>query len=73
MKITPAIKKRLLSFNWRYIEHVSGNVYQVFDAKNMFPKPSKPHVLDEQDMCFWHDNCEDHPERIELRNILLFN
>jgi hypothetical protein len=72
MKLTEDVREKLMSFDFRFIEQIEGSICRVKYAKTFFENPSKPHVLDDTHMCFWHDGCVDHAYRIYLKDILIF-
>lgn len=72
MKLTPEIKRKLKNFDFRYAEHIEGTIHSIKTAKEAFPNPKKPHVLNEECMAFWCDDCVDHPYCIKLEDILIF-
>lgn len=72
MKITKEIDKKLRSFDFSYAEHVDGNVYKILRAEDLFDSPGEPHLITPERMCFWDNECVDHPKCISLKNVLIF-
>ena len=64
------MKKRIESFEWRYIEQIEGNVYILKDAREF--KEVKRISVCEDRIYFWHDDCHDGLDSIDLEDILLF-
>jgi len=71
MELTKKTIKKLQEFKFRYAEEIEGSVYSIKPAKEIWRNPQKPHYLERDRVCFWHDDCCDHPCCIDTKNILL--
>lgn len=70
MTLTKEQIKQIKDFDFRYAEKIIGSVYEVQQVKKFFPNPTGARILDQERICFWHDDCVDHACCIKIKDIL---
>lgn len=73
MKISEEQIKRFKKFNFRYITHVSRDLYEIINAKKFTKENNvdgEPEILSDG-VAFWHDGCVDHRCVIRFKDILM--
>ena len=67
-------KKRLLSFDFKFIRKVTRDLYEIIDAREFARhyNAKKPHFIDSECIAFWSDFDCDHATIIRIKNILPF-
>jgi len=65
-------KTQLKNFEFRFVNHVTRDLYEIIDAKEWSKEvnASKPHVISEDHIAFWTDDCDDHAYVLNFSDIL---
>ena len=65
-------KTQLINFEFRFIKHVTRDLYEVINAKEWAKKvnATKPHYISKDSIAFWTDDCCDHAYVLNPKDIL---
>lgn len=65
-------KERLLKFDFRFVNHVTRDLYEIVDAREWAKKvnATKPYFVGDS-IAFWCDECDDHAFVINMEDVLL--
>lgn len=60
--------KQLENFDFKFLRHVTGGLYEIVDGKEFAEEVNadKPHVIDDDRIAFWTDDCEDHAHVVHI-------
>lgn len=65
-------KTQLKNFDFKFIRRVTRDLYEIVDGKEYakMVNASKPHVIRDDEIVFWTDECMDHACKLKIKNIL---
>lgn len=67
-------KKMLLKFEFRFINHVTRDLYEIVDARvwSKDVNAKTPHYISDKVIAFWMDECNGHAYVLQISDILPF-